>query len=159
LHGGEGTGCDYAGIYRLKLTSVIAPHRIAADLCVMPSLLPSLLSNKCPNCRRGRVFEQKGIFPLSRLLRMNEQCPACGQKLIYERNNGAGINYALTVMLIFLNLLWYWPIFGLSYRDNSVYYFLVTSIGVVLLLQPWLMRLSRMIYLYLFIRYQQGALQ
>ncbi len=125
----------------------------------MPALLPSLLANKCPNCREGAVFEQKGIFPLSRLLRIHPRCPHCGQKLLHERNNGAGINYALTVMLTFLNLVWYWPIFGLSYRDNSVYYFLATSITIVLLLQPWLMRLSRMIYLYLFIHYQRGALQ
>jgi uncharacterized protein (DUF983 family) len=125
----------------------------------MPSFLYGLFSNKCPNCRKGRVFTQKGIFPLGKLLEINPECPNCGQKLIYERNNGGGINYALTVILLFLNLLWYWPIFGLSYLDNSIYYFLVTSIVVVLLLQPWLMRLSRMIYLYLFIHYQRGALQ
>lgn len=90
---------------------------------------------------------------------MRHHCPVCGQKLLYERNNGGGINYALTVMLLFLNLVWYWPIFGLSYMDNSIYYFLATSITVVVLVQPWLMRLSRMIYLYLFIQYRKGALQ
>jgi hypothetical protein len=68
-----------------------------------------------------------------------------------ESNNGAGINYALTVILMFLNLIWYWPIFGLSYMDNSVFYFLAVSITLVVLLQPWLMRLSRMIYLYLYV--------
>ncbi|MBS1616060.1 MAG: DUF983 domain-containing protein [Bacteroidetes bacterium] len=125
----------------------------------MASFLIGLLTNKCPNCRSGEVFEQKRIFPLGSMLRIHKQCGHCGQRLIFERNNGAGINYALTVMLIFLNLVWYWPIFGLSYRDNSVYYFLCTSIGVVILLQPWLMRLSRMIYLYLFIHYQKGEMQ
>lgn len=73
-----------------------------------------------------------------------------------ESNNGAGINYALTVILLFLNLLWYWPIFGLSYMDDSVFYFLGTSITIVLILQPWLMRLSRMIYLYLYVSYGSG---
>ena len=125
----------------------------------MPSFLYGLFSNKCPNCRKGPVFEQKGIFPLSKLLKINDHCPVCGQKLLHERNNGGGINYALTVMLLFLNLVWYWPIFGMSYLDNSIFYFLATSITVVLLLQPWLMRLSRMIYLYLFIRYGKGALE
>ncbi len=125
----------------------------------MPSLLYGLFSNKCPNCRKGRVFVNRSVFPLGALLRLHDHCPACGQKLLYERNNGGGINYALTVMLLFLNLLWYWPIFGLSYRDYSVYWFLITSTAVVILLQPWLMRLSRMIYLYLFIGYRKGALQ
>lgn len=125
----------------------------------MPSFFYGLLTNKCPNCREGYVFEQKGIFPLGNLLKIKPHCPVCGQKLIYERNNGGGINYALTVILLFLNLVWYWPIFGLSYLDNSIYYFLATSITVVVLIQPWLMRLSRMIYLYLFIQYRKGAIQ
>ena len=125
----------------------------------MPSFLAGLFTNKCPNCREGEVFEQRGLLPLKHLLKMNEYCPKCRQKLLHERNNGGGINYALTMILFFLNLLWYWPIFGLSYMDDSVYYFLVTSSVVVILLQPWLMRLSRMIYLYLFIGYKKGAVQ
>lgn len=125
----------------------------------MPSFLYGLITGKCPNCRKGQVFEQKGIFPLSKLLAIRPNCPLCGQKLVHERNNGGGINYAFTVMLVFLNLLWYWPIFGISYKDNSIYYFLATSITVVVLIQPWLMRLSRMTYLYLFIQYRKGAIQ
>jgi hypothetical protein len=125
----------------------------------MPSFLYGLVTNKCPNCRKGDVFTHKSIFPLGTLLRMNERCPSCNQKLLHERNNGGGINYALTVMLLFLNLLWYWPIFGITYLDYSIYYFLITSTIVVVLAQPWLMRLSRMIYLYLFIQYGKGALQ
>jgi hypothetical protein len=80
---------------------------------------------------------------------MNDQCPACGQKLQGEANNGPGINYVLTTMLLFLNLVWYWPIFGLSYKDDSIFYFLGTSTLVVILAQPWLMRISRVIYLYI----------
>lgn len=124
----------------------------------MPSFLLGLLKEKCPNCREGQVFEQKSIFPLKHLLTINKNCPNCGQRLIYEQNNGGGINYALTIILALLNLAWYWPIFGLSYLDNSVYYYLATTITIVLLLQPWLMRLSRMIYLYLFIGYKKGAM-
>jgi hypothetical protein len=135
-------------------------HRYAGNFAAaMPSLLYGLFTNKCPNCRKGPVFETKSVFPLSKTLAIREHCPACGQKLVYERNNGGGINYALTMMLFFLNLLWYWPIFGMSYRDNSIYYYLATSITVVVLIQPWLMRFSRMVYLYLFIQYGKGALQ
>ena len=125
----------------------------------MPSFLAGLLTSKCPNCRKGPVFVQKGIFPLKNLLKINEHCPACGQRLLHERNNGGGINYALTMMLFFVNLLWYWPIFGMSYRDNSIFHYMITSVIVVIVLQPWLMRLSRMIYLYLFIGYKRGAIE
>jgi len=116
-----------------------------------PSFINGMLHNKCPNCRRGEVFCHKSIFPLRTFLDIVSHCSICGQKMKSESNNGAGINYALTVILMFLNLIWYWPIFGLSYMDNSVFYFLAVSITLVVLLQPWLMRLSRMIYLYLYV--------
>jgi hypothetical protein len=97
------------------------------------------------------VFINKGIFPLGKLVALKDECEVCGEKMKSESNNGGGINYALTVVLFFLNLCWYWPIFGLSYKDNSVFYYLGSSIAVVLVAQPWLMRVSRMVYLYLYI--------
>lgn len=112
-----------------------------------------LLTFKCPNCRKGRVFVNKSVFPLKDCLKMVDTCAVCGQKMKFESNNGGGINYALTVMLFFLNLLWYWPIFGISYKDNSIFYYLATSIAVVILAQPWLMRFSRIVYLYLFVKF------
>jgi hypothetical protein len=118
-----------------------------------PAMLPALFTMKCPSCRKSTVFINKSIFPLDKCLALKDECEICGQKMKSESNNGGGINYALTVMLFFLNLLWYWPIFGLSYKDNSVYYYLTTSIIIVVLLQPWLMRLSRMIYLYMYVAF------
>jgi len=116
-------------------------------------LLLGVLTFRCPNCRKGHVFVNKSVFPLGECQAMVDKCQVCGQKMKFESNNGGGINYALTVMLFFLNLLWYWPIFGLSYKDNSIFYYLATSIAVVIIAQPWLMRLSRIIYLYLFIKF------
>ena len=109
---------------------------------------------KCPNCRQGRIFENKSIFPLDKCLKIAYKCSHCGLKLLSESNNGPGINYALTVILIFLNLVWYVPIFGISYMDNSIYYFLTTSVIIVILMQPWLMRLSRVAYLYIAVKYK-----
>lgn len=116
-------------------------------------LLPALLSMKCPSCRRGFVFKHNSIFPLGQTVALKENCPHCGQQLKSESNNGGGINYALTVIVFFLNLTWCWPLFHITYTDNSIYYYLATSTIVVVLMQPWLMRISRMIYLYLYINY------
>ena len=116
-----------------------------------PPLLPALLTCKCPSCRKSIVFVHKGIFPLGELVLLKDNCEICGQKMKSERNNGGGINYALTVVLFILNLGWYWPVFGMSYKDNSMYYYLISSTVVVILAQPYLMRLSRVIYLYLYV--------
>ena len=111
---------------------------------------------KCPNCRKGKAFVNDSVFPLSKTLKLVDYCDVCGQKMVNETNNGPGINYAFTVVLFFLNLLWYWPIFGISYYDNSLYYFMATSTIVIILLQPWLLRYSRMVYLYLSVPYQSN---
>lgn len=121
-------------------------------------LLIGLFTMRCPSCRKGRVFANKSVFPLGKCLALVDHCPVCGQKMKHESNNGGGINYALTMILFFVNLAWYWPIFGISYKDNSIFYFLTTSIIVVIILQPWLMRLSRMMYLYAFVKFGTGSL-
>lgn len=125
---------------------------------VKTPLLIGLLTMRCPVCRKGRVFVNKSVFPLGKCLAMVDHCSECGHKMKHESNNGGGINYALTMMLFFLNLVWYWPIFGMSYKDYSIFYFMGASIAVIIIAQPWLMRISRMIYLYAFASFGTGSL-
>lgn len=125
-----------------------------------PGLLLSILKMKCPNCRKGDMFTNKSIFPLSQMLDMPEKCPVCGQKYELEVGfyYGTGyVSYALSVGLFFFNLIWYALIFGISYQDNSIYYYLITSVSIVVLLQPWLMRISRVLYLNIFVKYGRGS--
>ncbi len=121
-----------------------------------PAALPAILHNKCPNCRKGSMFTQKRIFPLSHMLEMPDHCPECGQKMEIQPGfyYGTGyVSYALSVALFMFNLVWYWMFFGLSYKDNSIFHYLITSIAIVLLVQPYMMRISRVLYLWMFVRY------
>jgi uncharacterized protein (DUF983 family) len=118
-----------------------------------PNVLIALFGMKCPSCRKGRIFVNRRIFPLGKLVKMHDKCEVCGQKMVSEQNNGGGINYALTVVIFMLNFLWYKLIFGMSYKDNSVETCLAASTVIVLLMQPWLMRMSRVIYLYFYVPY------
>lgn len=124
-----------------------------------PSRISSIVQMKCPKCRKGHMFTNKSIFPLSKMLDMPERCSECGQKFELEVGfyYGTGyVSYALSVGLFFFNLLWYWLIFGISFQDNSLYYYFAASVAIVLLLQPWLMRISRVIYLNMFVKYGEG---
>lgn len=67
------------------------------------------------------------------------------------------MNFVFIFIIFFLNLLWYQPIIGLSFKDNSIYYYIAVSAIMVLVLQPWLMRLSRVLFLYLVIKYDKEA--
>lgn len=115
---------------------------------------------KCPNCRKGNMFCTPSIFPLKDLLKMPEHCPECGQKMELEPGFyfGTGyVSYALSVALIATCIVAYWILFGLSYKDYSIFYSLATAVGISILFQPWLMRISRVIYLNFFVQYGKGT--
>jgi uncharacterized protein (DUF983 family) len=125
-----------------------------------PAALPAILAMKCPNCRRGRMFTQPSIFPLKGMMNMPERCAECGQKMELEVGfyYGTGyVSYGLTVALLGISFVVYSLIFGLSYKDNSIFYALGVSVALVLVLQPWLMRISRVLYLWMFVKYGKGA--
>lgn len=116
-----------------------------------PWLLTSLLSEKCPKCRKGNIFVNKHILPLKHCLKTVDHCPVCKQKIKVEHNYGQGMNFVFIFVIYFFNLLWYWPVVGLSFKNNSIYYYIAVSTIMVLVLQPWLMRFSRVLFLYLVI--------
>lgn len=93
---------------------------------------------------------------------MHERCPVCGQKTELELGfwYGTGyVSYALMVAFSVFNFLWYWLFFGFSLDDNSIYIWLGVNATILLLSQPLAMRLSRTIYLYFFVRYDDQALE
>lgn len=125
-----------------------------------PRVLGSMAKMKCPNCRKGHMFTNKSIFPLSQLINMPERCEVCGQKMELEVGfyYGTGyVSYAISVGLFAFNFIWYYLLFGISYKDYSIFYYLITSVSVVFLLQPWIMRYSRVLYLYMFVKYGKGS--
>lgn len=121
-----------------------------------PSIVTSILGMKCPSCRKGHMFSNKSIFPLNHLLDMPERCPVCGQKMEIEVGfyYGTGyVSYALSVGLTFVVAVIFALTWGFNWADNSVFWFLGIDIGLLILLQPWLMRISRVLYLYIFVKY------
>ncbi|MBS1588984.1 MAG: DUF983 domain-containing protein [Bacteroidetes bacterium] len=125
-----------------------------------PALFSSVFKMKCPNCRKGNMFCTPHIFPLGRLLEMPDRCPNCNQKYELEVGfyYGTGyVSYGLSLGVLAIVFILYTLIFGLSYKDNSVFYALGAAVSLTLLLQPWLMRMSRVLYLYMFVQYGKGS--
>ena len=120
----------------------------------MPSLLSAILQMKCPNCRKGHMFTHKSIFPLSKLQSMPEKC-ACGQKMELEYGFYVGtgyVGYALSVALSVATFIAYYIIFGVSVMDNSLFYYLAVNTIILLLLLPFIIRYSRVLYLHMFVK-------
>lgn len=119
-----------------------------------------MMKMKCPNCHKGNMYSQKSIFPLGKLMDMPERCPVCGQKYELEIGfwYGTGyVSYAISVGLIALLAVAYAVLVGFSWKDNSIFYFIGVMIASMVMLQPWIMRFSRVLYIYVFVKYGQGS--
>jgi hypothetical protein len=124
-----------------------------------PNYIRSIFAMKCPRCRRGDMFKNKNAyqtFSLKHIFDMHETCPVCHQKYDMEPGfwYGTGyVSYALAVAISTSTFVAWWVLIGLSAEDNRIFYWLVFNSIVLLLLQPWMMRLSRVIYIRFFVGY------
>ena len=124
-----------------------------------PNYWWSLLTFKCPRCRRGSMFTQPNPWKLRETLKMPEKCPECGQPFTLEVGfwYGTGyVSYALTVAMTAATLIAWWVLIGFSTKDNRFFWWLGINSVLLIVLQPWIMRLSRVIYLYFFVRYKEN---
>lgn len=123
-----------------------------------PNLVMSVLSNKCPRCRRGKLFKQDNPYKLKGLMKMNEQCPVCGQITDMEPGFYYGtsyVSYALAVAVSVTTFIAWWIIAGFSLDDNRFFWWMGTNAVILIALQPVLMRLSRSLWIYFFILYSE----
>ncbi len=123
-----------------------------------PSWLLSVLGCKCPRCREGELFKYKNpyAFKNRHYIEMNDNCPVCGQPTDIEVGFYYGtsyVSYGLTVLFSFISFFLWWLTIGFSLDDNRIFYWLAANSLVLLLLQPVFMRLSRSLWISLFVKY------
>jgi uncharacterized protein (DUF983 family) len=124
-----------------------------------PSLVWSVMTNRCPRCRRGRLFSNKNPYDFRTTMRMPEHCPVCGQR--YELETGfyfgtGYVSYGLSVTLIGVVFIVWALTLGLSYRDNSILWCMGVAAAMTLILQPVLQRMARSIWIAFFVRYDKN---
>ena len=121
-----------------------------------PNYLWSILTFKCPRCRKGDMFSDKNPWKLKRTLAMPDKCPECGQPFLLEVGfwYGTGyVSYALSFAISVASFIAWWVIIGISTEDNRFFWWMGLNALMLILLQPWIMRLSRVVYLYFFVSY------
>lgn len=90
---------------------------------------------------------------------MHKECEVCKQKFDMETGFWFGtgyVSYALAVALSVATFVAWWVLIGISFNDNRVFWWLLVNSILLVVLQPWLMRLSRTVYLYFFVRYNEN---
>lgn len=115
--------------------------------------LYSIFNNKCPRCHEGDFFVEKSFLKFGRLLKIHEKCSNCGLKYSMEPSFYYGamyVNYALTVGLSIITFL----IAKLLFNFTLLHSFFAIVITLILL-TPINMRLSRIIWINIFVKYQK----
>ncbi len=116
----------------------------------------TIFNQKCPRCRSGNLFPDNNSYHLRNLFKMNERCPVCGQITEIEPGFYYGtsyVSYALTVAFSASTFVAWWVLIGLSTTDNRLFWWLGINATLMILLQPYFMRLSRTIWLSFFVKY------
>ncbi len=116
----------------------------------------SVVSCRCPRCRDGKLFQHPTTISFKKNMVMNKECIVCKQASEIEVGFYYGtsyVSYGITVIFSLLSLgLWALTI-GLSVNDNRFFIWMGVNAGVLILLQPWLMRFSRSLWISWFVKY------
>ena len=127
-----------------------------------PNFLWSMFTMRCPRCRRGDMFKVSNPYKslkLSSILGMPDECPVCHQKFDLEPGfwYGTGyVSYALVVLFSIITFVIWVLTIGVSTEDNRVFAWLLCNAILCVILQPWFMRFSRVVYLNFFVRYSKN---
>ncbi len=126
----------------------------------VPNLLISTLKTNCPHCRKGKLFVHDNPYAFNGVLKMNEHCPVCGQKTEIETGfwYGTGyVSYALSIAITFTSFVICYVLIGFSLDDYKVFWWFGANALFLAAFQPYMMRLSRTIWLSFFVHYDPDA--
>ncbi len=66
------------------------------------------------------------------------------------------VSYALAVLVSAITFIAWFLLIGVSIDDNRIFWWLGVNTFLLVVTQPWLMRLSRVIYIRFFVQYDEN---
>lgn len=118
--------------------------------------LTTVLGCYCPRCREGKLFKNPISIRLKKNMDMYERCPLCHQRTEIEVGFYYGTGYVSYLIALFITgvffLLWFLVI-GFSFHDSRFRVWIIVNSIMLVVLQPWLMRVSRSLWISFFVKY------
>lgn len=121
-------------------------------------MLKSILTFHCPRCRKGNLFQNGSLLRPESLFKMYTHCPHCAQSFEPEPGFYFGamfVSYAINTALFIAA----WVGLTILYPDYTLTMLLGLLTAVVILALPLTYRLSRSIWLAIFVRFDPRAAQ
>ena len=119
------------------------------------SKLNSILTGSCPKCQNESMYSDKNPLHLTKVLKMNDHCSHCGLKYQIEPSFFYGamyVSYGLNVAIGIAAFIVSFVFLGASIEQS----FLAIVITLIVLF-PFVLRLSRNLYINMFVSYDPKA--
>ena len=115
--------------------------------------LYSIVKNKCPRCHEGNFFEANNPYQIKKFDRMNKNCPVCNED--FERETGFyyGAMYASYGLTVLWGAILFVIMCVLFNFDTMTY--LITFAILQILLMPIFYRVSRLLWINVFVGYKK----
>jgi uncharacterized protein (DUF983 family) len=121
------------------------------------SKLNSILTGSCPKCQNESMYLDKNMLHLTKILKMNENCSHCGLKYQIEPSFFYGamyVSYGLNVAIGIAAFIVSYVLFNASLKVTFI-----SIIASLILSFPLVLRLSRNIYINIFVSYDEDFKQ
>ncbi|CAC9975965.1 DUF983 domain-containing protein [Flavobacterium panici] len=119
------------------------------------SKLNSILTGSCPKCQKESMYSDKNPLHLTKVLKMNDNCSHCGLKYQIEPSFFYGamyVSYGLNVAVGIAAFIVSFVFFGASIGESFI-----AIVITLIVLFPFVLRLSRNLYINMFISYDPKA--
>ncbi len=117
------------------------------------SKLNSILTGTCPRCQKESMFVDQNLLHVHHCIKMNEKCSTCGLKYQIEPSFfygamyvGYGLNVAIGIAVFIMSSV----ILNASIKTSFI-----SIIIAIIILVPIVLRLSRTIYINMFVSYNK----
>jgi uncharacterized protein (DUF983 family) len=121
------------------------------------SKLNSILTGSCPKCQNESMYLDKNMLHLTKILKMNENCSHCGLKYQIEPSFFYGamyVSYGLNVAIGIAAFIVSYVLLNASLKATFI-----SIIASLILTFPLVLRLSRNIYINMFVSYDEDFKQ
>lgn len=111
-----------------------------------------ILNGKCPKCQEGIIFKSKNPYDLSSMFAINGNCSCCNMSFDPEPEFYTGalfVSYAFSVAIVISVFV----VSNILFDSPNLYYMIAAGIGIAFLFAPMNIRLSRMIWISIFYKY------
>ncbi len=116
--------------------------------------LYSIFTGTCPVCHEGKLYVEKNPYRINRIMEMHDHCSHCGKKFKIEPSFFFGamyVSYAVGVAIAVAAFIITYFFLGLSPT-----YSFAAIVVILAILYPVIVRISRNIWINLFINYDKS---